>query len=142
VQRAAFLVEAQRNSDLYLPPLIETLDEIQAVLAGPGPVLVARLGHRLVGSVRARIDGDTAHMSRLSVAPDLQGHGVGNLLVAAMEEACAGLAGRFTFFTGAESTGNLHLFRKYGYQIVEHQLDPNGNRVAVLAKSVGAGHAP
>ena len=29
VQRAAFLVEAQRNADLYLPPLVETLDEIR-----------------------------------------------------------------------------------------------------------------
>ncbi|MCW3841272.1 GNAT family N-acetyltransferase, partial [Micromonospora yasonensis] len=77
VQRAAYLVEAQRYRDLFLPPLTETLDEVRAALAGPAVVLAARLGPRLVGSIRARIDGDTAHVGRLSVAPDQQGRGIG-----------------------------------------------------------------
>ncbi|RQX52050.1 GNAT family N-acetyltransferase, partial [Micromonospora chalcea] len=62
VQRAAYLVEAQRYRDVFLPPLTETLDEVRAALAGPDVVLAARRGPRLVGSVRARVDGDTAHV--------------------------------------------------------------------------------
>ena len=36
LQRAAFLCEAQRYDDPHLPMLTETLDEIAAVIAGPG----------------------------------------------------------------------------------------------------------
>lgn len=103
VQRAAYLAEAQRYADPFLPPLTETLDEVRTVLAGPTVVLAARLGARLVGSVRARIDGGTAHVGRLSVAPDQQGRGVGGRLLTAIEAACAGRVTRFALFTGAAS---------------------------------------
>jgi ribosomal protein S18 acetylase RimI-like enzyme len=138
MQRAAYLAEARRYSDLHLPPLVETLDEVRAALSGPDPVLAARLGHRLVGSVRARIDGDTAHLARLAVVPDLQGQGIGSLLLAAVEAACAGRVSRFTLFTGAESEENLRLYRRHGYRIVDYRPDVNGNRCAVLDKPADA----
>ncbi|RLP85338.1 MULTISPECIES: N-acetyltransferase [unclassified Micromonospora] len=134
VQRAAYLTEAQHYSDPFLPPLTETLDEVAAVLAGPTAVLAARVGHRLVGSVRAHLDGDTAHVGRLSVAPDQQGLGVGGRLLTAIEAACAGRAQRFTLFTGADSARNLRLYQRHGYRIVAHRPDPNGIRLAVLEK--------
>ncbi|MDG4785892.1 GNAT family N-acetyltransferase [Micromonospora sp. WMMD1102] len=62
VQRAAYLREAQRYSDPWLPPLSETLAQLRAVLARPsegGVVLVARLGTRLVGAVRVRFEDGT-----------------------------------------------------------------------------------
>ncbi|MFG3643437.1 GNAT family N-acetyltransferase [Micromonospora sp. NPDC047762] len=134
VQRAAYLTEAQHYSDPFLPPLTETLDEVTAVLAGPSIVLAARLRHRLVGSVRAHLDGDTAHVGRLSVAPDQQGRGVGARLLTAIERACAGRAARFTLFTGADSARNLRLYERHGYRIVAHRPDPNGIPLAVLEK--------
>ncbi|WP_422739004.1 GNAT family N-acetyltransferase [Micromonospora sp. WMMD729] len=134
VQRAAYLSEAQHYGEPFLPPLTETLDEVAAVLAGPTIVLVARAGHRLIGSVRAHLVGDTAHVGRLSVAPDRQGHGVGARLLAAIEEACAGRAARFTLFTGADSARNLTLYQRHGYRIVAHRPDPNGTPLAVLEK--------
>ncbi|WNM40358.1 GNAT family N-acetyltransferase [Micromonospora halotolerans] len=139
VQRAAYLVEAQRYRDLFLPPLTETLDEVRAALAGPTVVLAARLGPRLVGSVRARVDGDTAHVGRLSVAPDQQGRGIGGRLLTAVEAACAGRVARFALFTGAESAENLGLYARRGYRVVTHRPDENGNRLAVLEKVVAPG---
>ena len=136
VQRAAYLVEAQRYRDLFLPPLTETRDEVRAALAGPAVVLAARLGPRLVGSVRARIDGDTAHVGRLAVAPDQQGRGIGGRLLSAVEAACAGRVTRFALFTGAESGKNLGLYARRGYRVVAHRPDENGNRLAVLEKTV------
>ncbi|MEH0819682.1 MULTISPECIES: GNAT family N-acetyltransferase [unclassified Micromonospora] len=136
VQRAAYVDEAQRYGDPFLPPLTETLDEVRAVLAGPTIVLVARAGHRLVGSVRARVAGDTAHVGRLSVAPDQQGGGIGSRLLGAVESACAGRAVRLELFTGAQSTGNLRFYRRHGYRVVGHRPDPNGVRLAVLEKSL------
>jgi ribosomal protein S18 acetylase RimI-like enzyme len=135
VQRAAYLSEAQHYGEPFLPPLTETLAEVAAVLDGPDIVLVARSGHRLVGSVRAHLVGDTAHIGRLSVAPDQQGRGVGARLLTAIEEACAGRAARFTLFTGADSARNLTLYERHGYRIVAHRPDPNGTPLAVLEKT-------
>ncbi|GAB3956604.1 GNAT family N-acetyltransferase [Micromonospora vulcania] len=134
VQRAAYLTEAQHYADPFLPPLTETLDEVRAVLSGPTIVLAARLGHRLVGSVRAHLDGDTAHVGRLSVAPDQQGRGLGGRLLTAIEAACTGRVARFTLFTGAASARNLRLYEGHGYRIVAHRPDPNGIQLAVLEK--------
>ncbi|MBM0234151.1 GNAT family N-acetyltransferase [Micromonospora sp. STR1_7] len=134
VQRAAYLTEAQHYRDPFLPPLTETLDEVVAALAGPTVVLAARLGHRLIGSVRAHLDGDTAHVGRLSVAPDQQGRGVGARLLTAVEAACTGRVARFTLFTGADSAPTVRLYQRHGYQIVAHRPDPNGVPLVVLEK--------
>ena len=116
VQRAAFLAEGALNNSFTLPPLTETLDEVRAALTDPDTVvLVARLGHRLVGSVRARVADRTGHVGRLAVAPDLQGHGLGRQLTSAVEQALAGRVDRFELFTGATSEHNLRLYRRLGY---------------------------
>ncbi|MER5703260.1 GNAT family N-acetyltransferase [Micromonospora sp. NPDC002296] len=134
VQRAAYVTEAQHYADPLLPPLTETLEEILAALTGPETVLVARAGHRLVGSVRARVADDTAHVGRLAVAPDQQGRGVGALLLRAVETACADRVSRFVLFTGAESERNLRLYGRHGYKIVGNRPDANGISLAVLEK--------
>ncbi|RQX00776.1 GNAT family N-acetyltransferase [Micromonospora globispora] len=136
VQRAAYLAEAQRYADPFLPPLTETLDEVRAVLAGPTIVLVARLGTRLVGSVRARIDGGTAHVARLSVVPDQQGRGIGGRLLTAVEAACPGQVGRFTLFTGLDSDENLRLYRRHGYVLVGPHPMEQGPDLVDLVKTV------
>jgi len=130
VQRAAFLAEGALNNSFTLPPLTETLDEVRAVLADPDTVvLVARLGHRLVGSVRARVADRTGHIGRLAVAPDLQGQGLGRRLTAAVEEALAGRVDRFELFTGATSEANLRLYRSLGY--VESGWGPGAAPVGI-----------
>ncbi|MER7456989.1 GNAT family N-acetyltransferase [Micromonospora sp. NPDC126480] len=134
VQRAAYLTEAQRYGDPFLPPLTETLDEVRAALAGPQTVLTARLGSRLVGSVRVRVEGATAHVGRLSVAPDQQGRGIGGRLLRAVEAVAGARVGRFALFTGADSDTNLRLYERHGYRLVGHDRDPNGVRLALLEK--------
>jgi ribosomal protein S18 acetylase RimI-like enzyme len=130
VQRAAFLAEGALNNSFTLPPLTETLDEVRAALADPETVvLVARRGHRLVGSVRARIAGRTGHIARLAVAPDLQGQGLGARLTSAVEQALAGRVDRFELFTGATSEANLRLYRKLGY--VESGWGPGAAPVGI-----------
>jgi ribosomal protein S18 acetylase RimI-like enzyme len=130
VQRAAFLAEGALNNSFTLPPLTETLDEVRAALSDPGTVvLVARLGHRLVGSVRARVTDRTGHIGRLSVAPDLQGQGLGGRLTSAIEQALAGRVDRFELFTGATSQANLRLYRKLGY--VEAGWGPGAAAVGI-----------
>jgi ribosomal protein S18 acetylase RimI-like enzyme len=64
--------------------------------------------------VRGRLAGDTCHVGRLAVAPDLQGSGVGTALLRAIEERFPGVP-RFELFTGGRSEPNLRLYRRFGY---------------------------
>jgi ribosomal protein S18 acetylase RimI-like enzyme len=136
VQRAAYLVEGERYDSFRLPPLTETLDEVRAVLTDGTVVLVARLGHRLVGSVRGRVDGCTGHIGRLAVAPDLHGCGIGRQLLTAMERALAGRVSRLELFTGAVSEANLRLYRGAGYTDIGHRPLETGPGLAYLEKRV------
>lgn len=112
VQREAFTVEAGLYGDPELPPLRESEAEFAAGLdAALG--LVALLDGRLVGSVRVRPAGRSLHIARLSVAPDVQGRGIGAALLARAEAAAP--ADEALLFTGHLSAGNLRLYARAGY---------------------------
>ncbi|HEY7484794.1 MAG TPA: GNAT family N-acetyltransferase [Streptosporangiaceae bacterium] len=121
VQRAAYLTEAQLYGDPFIAPLIESLDQLRAVLAGDAVVLVARQGPRLVGAVRGTFNDQTCLAGRLVVAPDLRGQGIGTRLMRALEAAVTGRAGTIVLFTGHLSDGNLRLYRRLGYTEVRRE---------------------
>ncbi|MEH1013011.1 GNAT family N-acetyltransferase [Micromonospora sp. CPCC 206060] len=136
VQRAAYVTEAQLYRDPHLPPLTETLAEVRAALVDAGTVvLAARLGNRLVGSVRARTVDGTCHIARLAVAPDQQGLGLGGRLLSAAEQAgrAAG-ATRFELFTGTHSEANLRLYRRHGFVAYDHRPSGAGPGLTWLEK--------
>jgi ribosomal protein S18 acetylase RimI-like enzyme len=113
LQRAAYLSEGAAYQSFTLPPLTETLAEVRAATREL-LVLKAVAGTRIVGAVRARVEGDTGHVGRLAVAPDVQGLGVGTALLRAVEERLPGVR-RFELFTGRHSEANLRLYRRLGY---------------------------
>lgn len=113
VQRAAFVSEAQAYADPSLPPLVETLDQVERAIA-EGEVLVARLGGRLVGAVRRVVVDGEVRIGRLVVVPDLQGRGIGSLLLAAAEEMPGATSA--ALFTGHRSAANLGLYLRRGYR--------------------------
>jgi ribosomal protein S18 acetylase RimI-like enzyme/SAM-dependent methyltransferase len=122
LQRAAYQTEAAIYGDPGLPPLVQTLGELRAELEDALALKAVRAG-RLVGAVRARLDGDTAHVARLVVAPDVQGRGLGTRLLAAIEAAAAAVgARRAELFTGHRSAANLRLYRRLGY--TERRREP------------------
>jgi GNAT superfamily N-acetyltransferase len=115
VQRAAYVAEAQIYGDPFIPPLVESLEQIQRVLAGDAVVIKAVAGDRLVGTVRAQFSDQTCLVGRLVVVPDLQGRGLGTLLMKALEAAVLQRAAALVLFTGHLSTGNLRLYRRLGF---------------------------
>jgi ribosomal protein S18 acetylase RimI-like enzyme len=70
---------------------------------------------RLIGSVRAHMEGGTCFIGRLIVHTDFQNRGIGSQLMREIEERFP-QAQRFELFTGDRSTRNLHLYRKLGYR--------------------------
>lgn len=114
LQRAAYVTEAQLYGDPFLPPLVESLEQVRTTIAD-SVVLKATIGTRLVGSVRGRFNDRTCLLGRLAVAPDVQRRGVGVALVRALEAEAAGRADVCSLFTGHLSEADLRLYRRLGY---------------------------
>ncbi|TDE29531.1 GNAT family N-acetyltransferase [Actinomadura sp. 6K520] len=115
VQRAAYVAEAQLYGDPFIPPLVESAEQLRKVLASDAVVLKAVLDGRLVGAVRAQFSEHTCLIGRLVVVPDLQGRGIGRRLLAALEDEVTGRADACVLFTGHLSEANLRLYRRAGY---------------------------
>ena len=127
LQRAAFVTEAQRYNSPFHPATVQTLEELVAELAAT-TCIAAFAGRRLVGAVRTFEADDVLHISRLVVAPDLQGRGIGTRLLAAAEDRTR--LARATLFTGHLSAGNLRLYERQGY--VEQRREDIGSGVILV----------
>ena len=121
LQRAAYVTEAQLYRDAFLPALTQTLEElVDEIESGGG--LVLRKNGRIIGAVRTRVVGGLLHIGRLVVAPDVQGHGFGSILMNAAEGEAAATdedsplaADAAVLFTGKLSEANLRLYARRGY---------------------------
>jgi ribosomal protein S18 acetylase RimI-like enzyme len=115
LQKLAYESEARLYQDWSIPPLTQTLEEIEKELDSR-VFLKACLAGVIVGSVRASLDQGTCAVGRLIVHPDFQHQGIGTQLMYAME-ALLSDAERFELFTGERSEGNIRLYTRLGYQI-------------------------
>jgi tRNA (guanine37-N1)-methyltransferase len=116
LQRACWLQEQQANPGVEIPALHESLDDVRRWLT-EWTVLTLRRDGRLVGAARARSEEEDWEVGRLMVAPDLQGQGLGRLLLEAVESAAPPGARSCVLFTGAGSTDNLRLYKRAGYRL-------------------------
>jgi GNAT superfamily N-acetyltransferase len=115
LQKLAYESEARLYDDWTLPPLTQTLDNLKAEFAGSRVLkAVAVDSAALVGSVRAREQNGVCHVGRLIVRPELQGGGIGTMLMRRIEAECPA-ARTFELFTGSRSEGNIRLYERLGY---------------------------
>jgi GNAT superfamily N-acetyltransferase len=136
LQRAAFVQEALIYGTPHMPPLTQTLDELEAEITD-NLGCVAHIGHRMVGAVRAKQDGSLLLIGRLVIAPDVQGRGIGSTLLAAVEQRGrdAG-ASAAELFTGSLSIANLRLYEREGYVESERVEGDDGIQQVFLRKSL------
>ena len=118
LQRCCWVQEAILNDTLDIPALHETLEDVRD-WTKTWSVWVLRQEHRLVGAVRARLEGDSWELGRLMVAPDLAGRGLGRRLLAHAEAQAPGEALRFVLFTGARSARNITMYQRAGYRLTD-----------------------
>jgi phosphoribosylanthranilate isomerase len=119
LQKLAYRSEAELNRDFTIPPLLQTLAEIESEFYRK-LFLRAKADGRIVGSVRAEIRGQTCHIGRLIVHPDWQNRGIGSRLLGEIE-ADFPQAERYELFTSERSERNLHLYQKAGYRILRRE---------------------
>ncbi len=115
LQRCCWVGEAQLNDALFLPALVESLDDARAGIAAWSTWVVRSHG-RMVASVRAGRRGDDWEIGRLMVAPDVQARGLGRWLLEYAERAAPEDVDRLALFTGAASAANLRMYARAGYR--------------------------
>lgn len=123
LQKLVYESEARLYRDWNIPPLTQTISEIEAEFKA-NVFLKAVSGERIIGSVRGWLASGTCRIGRLIVHPDYQGNGIGTLLMEGIERAFPG-ADRFELFTGTRSVANIRLYRSLGYrECREEELSP------------------
>jgi tRNA (guanine37-N1)-methyltransferase len=137
LQRACWVQQRQANQDLGIDVLTEDVEDVRAWIAD-STVLVLRSAGRLVGAVRGRLHGDRWEIGRLMVAPDLQGRGLGRMLLGTMEGLAPPEASTYELFVGSACARGQRLFRKSGYRS-RGKADPHGVR---LVKPRGENSGP
>jgi|WetSurMetagenome_2_1015567.scaffolds.fasta_scaffold136510_2 ribosomal protein S18 acetylase RimI-like enzyme len=114
LQKLAYQSKAALNNDYGIPPLTQTLSEIEADFQTQVYLKAVRNG-TLAGAVRGYERDGTCYVGRLIVHPDCQNRGIGTQLLRAIE-AHFNTARRYELFTSENSARNLYLYQKLGYQ--------------------------
>jgi ribosomal protein S18 acetylase RimI-like enzyme len=133
LQKLAYRSEARLYDDWSLPPLTQTLESLRAELMS-STALTAKVGARLVGSVRARIDDGICRIGRLIVHPESQRRGLGALLMEHIEREF-GDSRKFELFTGSRSAGNIRLYERLGYKRTREEMVSRSITLVFMEKS-------
>lgn len=135
LQKLAYQSEAALYPDTAIPPLTQTIEEMEKDLSDQ-TVLKAVWEHRIIGSVRGRLKGSIGYIGRLIVHPEFQNRGIGTLLVRSLESSLS-TAGRFELFTGQRSVRNLHLYEKLGYRTFRREKVDDSLTLVFMEKNAG-----
>ena len=138
VQRLAYALEAELYNAFDIPPLTETVEEVESDLRSHVFLKATVGGGRLVGSVRAFMEDEaTCCVGRLAVHPEFQNHGIGTRLMTEIERHFPE-AEDFELFTGHKSSRNIHVYEKLGYREVRRNQVAPDIFLLYMVKKVGA----
>lgn len=138
IQRAAYQLKEVPLYGENLPPLQETPDSLALEAASGKQILVGTVDGAVVASLRLQVreDGEV-YFGRLSVNPELQGNGLGQAILRALEKFFPA-APSFALDCGVKSEENNHIYSKHGYVLTGETFQvPNGPMVQVMRKVHG-----
>jgi tRNA (guanine37-N1)-methyltransferase len=127
LQRSCWLAEAMVNDTFAIPTIHESLADVEASLV-TWQTYAVRAAGRLIGSVRGTLDGEVWDIGRLMVAPDLQGRGLGRVLLEHIQNVARPEATSYRLITGGRSLDNIRLYKRAGFSV----RGPLGDSVAIV----------
>lgn len=122
LQYLAYQSEAKLFNNPNIPPLSQTLDEVESEYQKGIVLKAVDENNTIIGSVRAYYDKGTVYIGKLMVHPSKQRQGIGTQLLIAIENEFP--KQRYELFTSSKSKKNMELYEKLGYKIFsERQID-------------------
>lgn len=133
IQKRVFEEVARFMGKNELPPLMQTVEDLQNELQN-GIILKYFLDDsRIIGSVRGTLDKENVcHIGKLIVDSNFQNKGIGASLMYEIENYFPSCE-KFTLFTGSETPNTVHLYKKLGYHITGEQ-DTKGITMLLMEK--------
>lgn len=114
LQYLAYQSEAKLFNNPNIPPLRQTLVEVESEYQKGVVLKAVDENNTIIGSVRAYYDNDTVYIGKLMVHPEWQGQGIGTQLLLAIENEYP--KQRYELFTSSKSKKNIELYKKLGYK--------------------------
>ncbi|MBQ6661398.1 MAG: GNAT family N-acetyltransferase [Lachnospiraceae bacterium] len=114
LQYLAYQSEAALFGNTDIPPLKETLSELEAEFEKGIILKMVDVTGKIMGSVRSRSDEKTVYIGKLMVHPDQQKKGYGKKMLSEIERYYPNK--RFELFTSTRSIDNIRLYEKMGYK--------------------------
>ena len=133
LQYLAYKSEAKICNNPNIPPLTQTYKDIEAEFETGRFLKAVDDDGRIVASVRGHSDIDTLHISKLMVCPDLQGQGIGTMLLKEIERLYP--HEKFELYTSTKSERNIKLYERAGYVKYKEQDIGDGLRFVYLRKA-------
>jgi ribosomal protein S18 acetylase RimI-like enzyme len=131
LQRRAYLVEAELIGSDEIPPLRETVAELQA--CGETFLVARDSSGVLSGAISWRVDGSVIDLHRLVVDPAWFRQGVGSALVRAALASAPDVE-RAVVQTGAANAPAIALYRREGFEAAGELEPVHGLRIARFVK--------
>lgn len=119
LQYLAYQSEAALFGSKDIPPLKETLEEVQEEYKKGTVLKLVTDEEEIIGSVRAYEKDGTAYIGKLMVHPDHRCKGYGSMLLKEIEKYFLGK--RYELFTSTRSVDNIRLYEKNGYKIFDRK---------------------
>ena len=132
LQYLAYQSEAKLCNNPNIPPLKQTLTEVEQEYEKGVFLKVVEVDGRIIGSVRAWTDGESVYVGKLMVHPDFQHRGIGTALLLAIEKEFTQT--RFELFTSTQSMRNIALYQRQGYIIFQEKQVMENLRFVYLEK--------
>lgn len=117
LQYLAYQSEARLFDDEDIPPLKQTLVDVENEYQRGIVLKVLDEDGAIIGSVRAFCDNGTVYIGKLMVHPSKQGQGLGTKLLLEIEKQYP--KQRYELFTSTRSEKNIALYQKLGYKIFD-----------------------
>jgi ribosomal protein S18 acetylase RimI-like enzyme len=122
VQKAAFKEVAIMHDHMDMPPMTQTLANIEEDFENGTQFYKACLNGEIIASVRGYCDSDgNCHVGRLVVDPNHQRNGIGTVLMNQIEQdfrTCKS----YKIFTSEKSTNVLNFYKRLGYHEVFREM--------------------
>ncbi len=135
LQKRAFKSESIIYQDDKLPPLVQTIEDIQNEFK-ERIFLKYVEDNNIIGSVRGHIGSNCeAYVGRLIVDTDHQRKGIGTLLMKKIEE-CFSECNYIEIFTGNKSKQNISFYKKLLYTPVDKSGIAGSATLSYLQKKI------